>query len=56
MFTYTAISNILFYCLTDTVVTQSLLLIRVLNWYIFYENRDSIQNKHLVGITISSQV
>ena len=58
MFTYTTISNILFYCLKDTVGTvidSSSELVNVLPGK-FPETRVSIQNEHLFGITISSQV
>ena len=51
MFTYTTISNILFYCLKDTVGTvidSSFELVNIL-WGKFPENRDSIRNEHLFG-------
>ena len=48
MFTYTTISNILFYCLKDTVGTvidSSYELVNILPG-MFPETRDSIQKKH----------
>ena len=57
MFTYTTIS-ILFYRLKDTVGTvidSSFELVNVLSGR-FPETRDSIQNEHIFGSTISSQV
>ena len=59
MFTYTTISNILFYCLKDTVGTiidSSFELVNILPGTEFPETRDSIQNEHLFGTIISSQV
>ena len=58
MFTYTTISNILFYCLKDTVGTvidSSFELVNILPGK-FSETRDSIQNEHLFCTTISSHV
>ena len=58
MFTYTTISNILFYCLKDTVGTgidSSIELVNILQGK-FSKTRDSILNEHLFGTTISSQV
>ena len=58
MFTYNTISNILFYCLKDTVGTvidSNFELVNVIPDK-FPETRDSIQNEDLFGTTISSQV
>ena len=58
MFTYTAISNIFFFCLKDTVGTvidSSFELVNILPGKL-PKTRDSIQNEHLFGTTISSQV
>ena len=58
MFTYTTISNILIYCLKDTVGTVIDLGFELVNILLgkFPDTRDSIQNEHIFGTTISSQV
>ena len=58
MFTYTSISNILFYCLKDTVGTvidSSFELVNIFPGKV-PETRDSIQDEHHFGTIISSQV
>ena len=58
MFTYTSISNTLFYCWKDTVGTvidSSFELVNIIPGK-FPKTRDSIQNEHLFGTSISSQV
>ena len=57
MFTCTTISNILFYRLKDTVGTvidSSFVLVNILPSK-FPETRDSIQNEHLFGTTITTE-
>ena len=58
MFTYNTISNIRFYCMkytVDAVIDSSFELVNILPGK-FPETRVSIQNEHLFGTTISSQV
>ena len=58
MFTYTTISNILFYSFKETFGTVFDSSFELVNIPLgkFPETRDSIQNEHLFGTTISSQV
>ena len=56
MFTYTTISSILSFCLkdtVDTVIDSSFELVNILPGK-FPKTRDSIQNEHLLGTTISA--